>query len=83
MRQRDEALRSLADSLSADRPTGAMIREMHILSKRYAASAWRIDRNYEDMPAAYAGTPKEFLWQAFQSGAPMPLGERQLRNIVA
>jgi hypothetical protein len=35
------------------------------------------------MPPAYAGTPKEFLWQAFQSGAPMPLGERQLRNIVA
>jgi hypothetical protein len=51
--------------------------------KEEQASAWRIDRNYEDMPPAYAGTPKEFLWQAFQSGAPMPLGERQLRNIVA
>ena len=83
MHRRDRALRAMARGLSDGQPVGALVREICTLSKRYAASAWRIDRNYEDMPPAYAGTPKEFLWQAFQSGAPMPLGERQLRNIVA
>jgi len=83
MHRRDRALRSLAQSLSTGQPVGPLVREMHKMSKRYAASAWRIDHNYQEMPGSYAGTPKEFLWKAFQSGAPMPLGERQLRNIVA
>jgi hypothetical protein len=34
------------------------------------------------MPEHYAGTPKELLWRAFSSGATMPIGERQIRNIV-
>jgi hypothetical protein len=34
------------------------------------------------MPPRYRGTEREFVWRAFKSGAPMPLGERQLRNIV-
>ena len=51
--------------------------------RRYAASTWRFDRNNDDMPAHYAGTPKECLWRAFKSSAPMPIGERQLRNILA
>lgn len=83
MHRRDRALRALAHSLPGGQPVGALIREMHKLSKRYAASAWRIDRERSDMPGSYAGTPKEHLWEAFQSGAPMPLGERQLRNIIA
>ena len=48
-----------------------------------ATHAARIDRERAKMPAAYEGTPKQPLWEAFQSGAPMPLGERQLRNIIA
>lgn len=83
MRRRDAALRALAQSLGGDgRPVGALVRELHLVSKRYAASAWRLDRERTAMPASYAGTPKQFLWEAFHSGAPMPLGERQLRNIV-
>jgi hypothetical protein len=35
------------------------------------------------MPETYEGTPLEFLWRAFKSGAPMPIGERQLRRILA
>jgi hypothetical protein len=34
------------------------------------------------VPDAYAGTPREYLWRAFSSGAAMPLSERQVRNIV-
>jgi len=83
MRRRDEALRALAHRLEEGRPVGATAREIHQLSTRYAASAWRIDRDRAEMPAAYEGTPREHLWQAFQSGASMPLGDRQLRNIIA
>jgi hypothetical protein len=83
MRRRDGALRMLAESLPAGRAVGATARDINQMSKRYAASAWRIDRDHAEMPAAYAGTLKEHLWEAFQSGAPMPLGERQLRNIIA
>lgn len=84
MRRRDEALRALAEGWSGeDETVGAVAREIHLISKRYAASAWRIDRDNAEMPAVYEGTRKQFLWKAFQSGAPMPLGERQLRNIIA
>lgn len=83
MRRRDEALRALAQGLDSGRPVGATAREIHQMSVRYAASAWRFDRDRDDMPAAYEGTPRKYLWQAFRSGAPMPLGERQLRNIIA
>ena len=41
------------------------------------------DRNRDEMPQAYQRTPKEWIWLAFKSGAAMPLGERQLRNILA
>ena len=84
MRRRDKALRALADGLPGDdRRVGVVAREIHRISKRYAASAWRIDREHAEMPAAYEGTPRAYLWEAFRSGAPMPLGERQLRNIIA
>jgi len=56
---------------------------MHTRAVRYGASAWRHDRGVGEMPRAYAGTDREPLWRAFRSGAPMPLGERQLRNIIA
>ena len=82
MRRRDRALRMLAAALPGDMVPGALAREIHIMAKRYAASAWRIDRERDEMPTAYEGGPKEHLWEAFRSGAPMPLGERQIRNIV-
>jgi hypothetical protein len=83
MRRRDAALRDLARALPGGLSAAARIREMHKLSVRYAATAWLRDRQAEDMPPSYAGTARAHLWHAFRSGAPMPLGERQLRNIVA
>ena len=50
---------------------------------RRLASAWRFACNNGDLPENYAGTQKEGLWRAFKSRAPMPLGERQFRNILA
>lgn len=55
----------------------------HYPAVRYAASAWRFERAIEQMPERYAGTTSEFPWRAFKAGAPMPIGERQLRNILA
>lgn len=82
MRIRDEALRVLADAHCAELSTAACAKAIQTLSERYAASAWRFDRDREDLPAGYRQTAKEHLWRAFKSGATMPLGERQLRNIL-
>lgn len=80
---RDTALRVLAAGRCDGWPITRKAREIRRISLRYAASAWRHDREREAMPESYAGTDKELLWRAFKSGAPMPLGERQLRSVLA
>lgn len=81
--ERDAALRELAAEFFADLSICNRSREISTLALRYGASAWRRDRDGRDMPQAYAGTPREYLWRAFKSGATMPLSERQVRNILS
>ena len=83
MRERDEALRALSRKFFTDDGPCARAREIAMLAARYGASAWRIDRNHDAMPERYVGRPQAFLWRAFKSGATMPLGERQIRNILS
>lgn len=82
MRERDEALRALSREFFADSGPCSRAREIATLAARYGSSAWRIDRTHDAMPAHYAGRPQALLWRAFKSGATMPLGERQIRNIL-
>jgi len=82
MRIRDDALRELARSFDSNGSVTGVARQICTLARRYAASAWRFDRELDAMPDRYIGTAKENLWKAFNSGAPMPLGERQLRQII-
>src|SRR5882762_2423078 len=82
IRSRDAALRRLADDHLADLSVTAKAERIRLLSLRYAASSWRFDREQENMPASYQGQIHEGLWQAFKSGAIMPLGLRQLRTIL-
>lgn len=82
IRRRDAALRALAAALPNDWSISARAREINRLAVRYAGGAWRRDRLGDTMPSWYAGNEKEHIWQAFRAGAPMPLGERQLRNIL-
>ena len=83
IRGRDAALRELAARHFPELSVAARARRIHSISARYGASAWRHDRENDDRPERYRGTPNEFLWRAFKSGAPMPVCERQLRNILA
>lgn len=83
IRKRDRALRYFAETFLDELALGPQAQEIWTTATRYAASAWRFDDDNDDMPDQYAGTPKECLWLAFKSGAPMPIGERQLRNILA
>jgi hypothetical protein len=82
MRTRDAALRELASRHYGELSVTARASRIQQLAERYAASSWRFDRDRAEMPSAYRGTPHEFLWRAFKSGAAMPLCERQLRKIV-
>jgi hypothetical protein len=81
-RKRNAALRELAARYYGEQPVTAQARQMWILTVRYAASAWRFDARREAMPCVYVGTVHEWLWKAFASGAPMPIRERQLRNVL-
>ena len=83
MRERDAALRELAQTFLADMSTNAKAEHIHKAAKRYAATSWRFDKRCETVPQGYEGTPRAPMWVAFKSGAPMPLGVRQLRNILA
>ena len=83
LRTRDSALRTLARQLDPSLSWRARARRISQLSARYAASAWHLDKMRSEMPALYAGTYKEQLWIAFQSGAPMPIGERRLSELIA
>ncbi len=83
IRKRDAALRELAGRFFSGLSPCAQAQRIWTLATRYAASAWRIDRDGDELPRRYLGTEKECLWRAFASGAAMPLGERQLRNILA
>lgn len=83
MRKRDAVLRELARRYHSELSISARSRQISTSCDRYAASTWRFDGNRQDMPMAYLETPKELIWRAFKSGAAMPLGERQLRNILA
>lgn len=81
-RTRDDALRKLAEIVCAGKSVAAQARAIYVMSVRYAASAWHNDRDATIMPDRYAGSAYEWLWHAFKSGGKMPVGERQLRNIL-
>ena len=83
IRDRDKALRLLANMYLSELSISARADRLHRLSLRYGASSWRFDREDSEMPPAYAGTAQEWLWRAFKSGATMPLCSRQLRTILA
>ena len=82
IRRRDLALRRLPALVCPEAGVTARARRIAELLRRYAGSAWRIDRTHASMPAHYGGTVQEPIWRAFKSGAAMPLGERQLRSIL-
>jgi hypothetical protein len=83
MRERNASLRQLAETSHPERSVSCQARLIRLAAVRYAATGWLLDRSRAEMPPAYRGTSKEWLWRAFKSGAPMPIGERQLRKILA
>lgn len=84
LRERDAALRAMAETcFSDDISPCCRSQAMADMAQRYGATAWLRDKRLSSMPEQYVGTHKEYLWRAFRSGAAMPLGERQIRNITA
>ena len=83
IRRRDNALRQLRAEYYSDLSVNQAARAITQEAKRYGSTAWRFHKNEEELPVRLRGTPREALWVAFSSGATMPLGERQLRTILA
>ncbi len=83
MRARDRLLKEAAALFFGELSVCAQARHIRLASLRYAASAWRFDRHQDAMPERYRNALGEWLWRAFKSGAPMPIGERHLRTILA
>ena len=82
MRERNMAIKALAKYHFADLSRTQQAREIATLASRYTASAWRFDKHRPEMPLRYKHRPQKWLWDAFKSGASMPLSQRQLRNIL-
>ena len=82
IRERNAALRDLAGRFYGGLAVSAQAKGVWLLTSRYGASTWRFDRDRSEMPAAYAGTEKQYVWLAFAAGAPMPVCERHLRTIL-
>ena len=83
IRIRNDVLRRLGDTYYFSDSVSRRAHQIYLAAIRYGASTWQFDREDDVLPPGYAGTPKEYLWKAFKSGAPMPVGERQLRTILA
>lgn len=79
---RDRTLREMGAACFPETSRSAKASLIHTLSVRYAATAWLRDREQEDMPEHYRGKSHQYLWQAFKSGAAMPLTGRHLRTIL-
>ncbi len=75
MRKRDAALRQLVANSCPARSLSDHARDVARLACHYAASAWRFDREKNEIPKEYAGTPKAYLWQAFKLECGCNLGQ--------
>ena len=82
IRQRGALLRQLAVCHFSELSVTRKSKEICRLAHRYATSAWRFDRDRDEMPGRYVGTPLELLFKAFRLSAPMPISERHLRTIL-
>ena len=82
IRQRDDALRRLAARHFSGMTVSAQARNICRLALRYEGTAWPRDARAGGMPQRYTGRPHAFLWEAFKSGARMPVSERHLRTIL-
>ena len=82
IRRRNAALVELGRRQLSCRSASALVKAVHTMCVRYAASKWQLDRDCAVLPTAYSGLPLEFLWKAFSAGAPMPISRRQLLNIL-
>src|SRR5262249_51803986 len=81
-RQRDAALRELANRHFTGMSVSAQASGIRSLAVRYAASTWRFDRDRSTLPEGYAGTAHQWVRPAFASGAPMPIRGRPLRPLL-
>ena len=82
IRERDAALRSLAQVHFGHLSVYARAKAIADLSERYASTCWPRDRLLERMPERYRGSAHEHFWRAFHSGAKMPVSERRLRTLL-
>jgi hypothetical protein len=82
---RDDLIRdAVAEFLRHITSVDGKVGELHILLRRYRATAWeRGDRECTQMPAGYAHTLRGALWEIFAAfPSKQALSTRQLRRIL-
>jgi len=80
--ERDLALCHLATAHFSDLPPTQQARAIAVAARRYGACGWRSDQRLTTLPSQEIATVRGHLFRAFKSGAPLPLCERQVRNIL-
>lgn len=79
---RDDLIRRMAARHYAGLSTSAQAREISLAASAYNRRAARLDIDLDDMPASYAGMPREFLFHIGRLPAAVP-SERTLRLVLA
>jgi len=79
---RDELLRRMAARHYPRMSTSAQAREIAKAASAYWRRAARLDVDLEDMPASYAGMPREFLFHVARLPSTVP-SERTIRLVLA
>jgi hypothetical protein len=79
---RNAVLRALAHRFFPGVPVSIQAALIALRAERFGFAQWPHDRECARIPARYRDTPDEYLWAAFKSGAPMPVGKRALRRIL-
>lgn len=79
---RDDLLRRMATNLYPGMSTSAQAREIASAASAYRRRAAGADVDLEDMPASYAGGPREYLFHIVRLPASVP-SERTVREILS
>jgi hypothetical protein len=84
LRQRDDAIRKLADRYFGALDLNGQADEILTAIRRYRGSRWSHDRSKDHMPESYAGTRSELLYEALRRGAGnIPESKKHLLRILS
>ena len=84
LKARDDAIRRLAEQHFGNLDLNSQADEILQTIRRYRRGRWRFDREKDNIPEGYVGTPDELLYEALRrGGGDVPESKRHLLRILS